>query len=143
MPWLTLARASGLGTRADRGLAFAVWPNGAILRFVPGDRTGLAFDLGVLDATQLEALSEVITDSGIEARKSASRYIDLPEDGLVMRAKGQTRCWYDTPGTEATPGLAQIAEAVLRMELRNPTRLNLRLDQWLPWSHHWEKACAS
>ena len=85
----------------------------------------------------------MVTASGIERSKSARRFLDLPEDGLVIRANGQTLCWYDTPGVEVTPGLADIAQAALRLQMKNPTRLTLQPHQWLPWSHYWEKACAS
>jgi hypothetical protein len=141
-PWLVLARAAGLGTREDSGLAFAIWLDGTMVRRVPGDPTRETFEIGLLDAKQVEDLSKVVTTSGIERRRSASRYIDLPEDGLVLRAKGQTRCWYDTPGVDATPGLAVIAQSALSLQLKHPKILNLGPKQWLPWSHHWEKACA-
>jgi hypothetical protein len=102
------------------------------------------FQLGFLDAAQLKELADLVVATGIEASKSARRFIDMPEDGLVIRANGQTRCWYDTPpGVEVTPGLADIAQAALRLQIKTPTRLTLQPDQWLPWSHYWEKACGS
>ena len=115
-PWLVLASDAGLGTRPDSGLGVAVWTDGTFLRREPTDHTGQVFQLGSLDATQQKELAEVVTASGIERSKSARRFLDLPEDGLVIRANGQTLCWYDTPGVEVTPGLADIAQAALRLQ---------------------------
>jgi hypothetical protein len=131
-----------LGTRPDSGLAFAVWRDGTILRRVAGSPIDAeVFERATLTADQLKGLQKVIAESGIEGRQSANRYLDLPEDGLVIRDGDKARCWYDTPGTEVTPGLAAVAAAAFRLTLDQPTPVKIELEQWLPWSHHWEKAC--
>ena len=143
VPWLVLAHDSGLSAASNGGLVFAVWSDGTIVRRPPGDRTGEAFELAMLGAAQLDRVRELVASSRIEAAESAKRYLDLPEDGLVIRANGKVRCWYDTPGVDVTPGLAQIKDAVSQLELARPTRLKLEPQRWLPWSAYWERSCAS
>ena len=141
-PWLSLARDSGLAGGDDDGLVFAVWPDGMIVRRA---RTGgdASFDLSSLSADQLRDLSRAIEASGLLGRQSARRFLDLPESGLVIRGATRTGCWYDTPGLEMTPGLANVARHVSHIRLKKATRVRLTQDQWLPWSHYWEDACAS
>lgn len=142
LPWLALARDAGLGTRPDAGLAFAIWRDGTILRRVSGSAIDdEVFEQSSLSDDQLEGLQKAITESGIESRDSAQRHLDLPEDGLVIRGDGKARCWYDTPGTEETPGLAAVAAAAAALTLAHSKQVTVALEHWLPWSHHWEKAC--
>jgi hypothetical protein len=143
LPWLVLACDAGLGTRSDGGLVFAVWLDGTIVRQAPGDQTATMFELAALNPVELHELSAVVRTSGIETRKSGNRYLDLPEDGLVIREPNSTPSWYSTPGWDVTPGFAQIAQAVSRLVLKTPVTVKLEPAQWLRWSHYWEKACRS
>jgi hypothetical protein len=142
-PWLVLAHDSGLSASGNGGLVFALWSDGTIVRRPTGDRTGEVFELATLEVVQLDRVREIVASSRIEVAGSAKRYLDLPEDSLVIRANGKARCWYDTPGVDVTPGLAQIKDAVSQLELARPIKLKLQPQRWLPWSAHWERSCGS
>jgi hypothetical protein len=142
-PWLVLAHDPGLSASGSGGLVCAIWSDGTIVRRASGDRTGEAFELTTLATAQLDRVREAVARSRIAVAQSAQRYLDLPEDSLVIRANGKARCWYDTPGVEVTPGLAQIREAVSQLELARPTNLKLQPQGWLPWSAYWEQSCKS
>jgi hypothetical protein len=89
------------------------------------------FSLGFLDAAQLTGLSKVVAASGFEASKSARRFLELPKDGHAIRARGQTRCWYDT-GCGGDTGLADIAKVALRLEMKSSVRVTLEPKERLP-----------
>lgn len=104
-------------------------------------RSGGRVRIGRVDTATIEAIEREIKASGLWNRSSAPRYLDLPEDGLVIRQGSLSKCWFDTLPTAATPGLRRVADAILDLPLESAVSGTLDDDDWLPWSHYREEAC--
>jgi len=141
-PWIVLVHDSGLAARRDAGLVFALWKDGTVVRErAPGSRSSGKMLMGRIDSHATKSIDEPITAAGLWDRPSAPRYLDLPEDGLLIRDGSTARCWFDTPPTAVTPGLRAVADAILRLQLGHSVPLTITDDHWLAWSHYREAAC--
>jgi hypothetical protein len=141
-PWVILVHDSGLAGGADGGLVFALWRDGTLVRERSAEsRAAGKVRIGRVDAAAIESIRREIAASGLWERASAPQYLDLPEDGLVIRDQGVAKCWFDTRPTAATPGLKQVADAVLKLKVVNTAADTITDDQWLPWSHYREEQC--
>jgi hypothetical protein len=141
-PWIILVHDSGLSARRDAGLVFALWKDGTLIREqAPLSGSSDKMLIGRIDPNATKSIDEAITSAGLWNRTSAPRYLDLPEDGLLIRSGATTKCWFDTPPTAVTPGLRTVADASLRLQLRDSAPVTIVDDVWLRWSHSREAAC--
>jgi hypothetical protein len=142
LSWVVLAHEGGLGGPGAEGLVAAVWPDGTVFRQVQ-PRSLEDLEAGTIPPAEVQHIRQVIAASGIEGRRTAGVALAVPYEGLVIRGERGTRCWYSTEGTEGTPGLSQIAVVLRRLPVKSWSRTKLRPEQWLPWTHYWERACGS
>jgi hypothetical protein len=141
-PWIVLVHDAGLADDKRGGLVVAMWTNGVVVRErLPECRSSGCIEVGQVDAETVRQVERLVSDSGLWDRASAPRYLDLPEDGLVMRIGPDAKCWFDTPGEALTPGLRQLADAILALRLSKAVRSRISQKQWLPWSHFREPLC--
>ena len=141
-PWIILVHDSGLAARRDAGLVFALWKDGTVVRErAPESRSSGKMLVGRIDSHGIKSIDQAITAAGLWNRASAPRYLDLPEDGLLIRDGSTARCWFDTPPTAVTPGLRTLADAILKLQLGGTLTVTIMDDRWLPWSHYREPAC--
>lgn len=141
-PWIILVHDSGLAARRDAGLVFALWRDGTMVReWAPESRSSGKVSIGTIDSRATKSIDDAINAAGLWDRPSAPRYLDLPEDGLLIRDGSTTKCWFDTPPTAVTPGLRTVADSVLKLQLGHSVPGTITDDRWFPWSHYREAAC--
>ena len=141
-PWIVLVHDSGLAAGRDAGLVFALWRDGTLVRGGPsGSRASGKVTIGRVDSRATKSIDDAINASGLWDRPSAPRYLDLPEDGLLIRDRSTAKCWFNTPPTAVTPGLRTVTDAILKLRVGDPAHGTITDDDWLPWSHYREASC--
>jgi hypothetical protein len=124
-PVILTYHSGGLGAETKSGVVAAVWPSGAVLRAKSPKRPWRSHVAGIISGDVLADLMREATADETWRQPTGEVALDMGDDVLTLRRRGEQRQWAETPGATSTPLVARFRERLATVAIEKPAQVRL------------------
>jgi hypothetical protein len=124
-PVIVLYRSGGLGAEATSGVVAAVWASGTVLLARSPERPWRSHVAGTVPDDVLADLIREATADETWSQPTGEVALDLGDDVLTLRRRGERRQWAETRGATSTPLVARFRDRLGTFAIEKPAEVRL------------------